>query len=114
MVEGELISNVVNGWNFGDAHFHSKQLLDAVQERCGFEPGDVRVIFLESEPSAGSPARGFQHYEIYDAATGAVERGRVPVAEMISRQPWLDESYDFPVEVEKRAGGGERTPAAVA
>ncbi len=42
--EGELISNVVNGWNFGDAHFHGKQLLDAVQESCGFEPGDVRVI----------------------------------------------------------------------
>ena len=50
--EGELISNIVNGWNFGDAHFHGKQLLDAVQRICGFEPGDIRVIFLESEPTA--------------------------------------------------------------
>ena len=42
--EGELISNVVNGWNFGDGHFHGRQLLEAVQERCGFAPGEVRVI----------------------------------------------------------------------
>ena len=32
--EGELISGVVNGWNFGDGHLHNEQLLDAVQERC--------------------------------------------------------------------------------
>ena len=37
--EGELISNVVNGWNFGDAHFHGAQLLEAIQERCGFGAG---------------------------------------------------------------------------
>ena len=49
--EGELISGVVNGWNFGDGHFHNHQLLEAVQERCGFEPGDVRVITLESQPA---------------------------------------------------------------
>ena len=60
--EGELISNIVNGWNFGDGHFHGKQLLEAVQERCGFEPGDVRVITLESEPTSGG--RGRQRYEI--------------------------------------------------
>ena len=36
--EGELISNVVNGWNFGDGHFHGRQLLEAVQERCDFAP----------------------------------------------------------------------------
>jgi hypothetical protein len=104
--EGELISNIVNGWNFGDGHFHSKQLLDAVQERCGFEPGEVRVIALESEPTAS----GRQHYRIYDAATGLVEEGFVAVAEMVKRQPWLDESFDFPVEVLE--GAAERRPAA--
>src|SRR5262249_15358959 len=62
--EGELVSNVVNGWNFGDGHFHDSQLLGAVQERCGFEAGDVRVIFLESEPTAWG--RGRQRYEIWD------------------------------------------------
>lgn len=96
--EGELISNVVNGWNFGDGHFHGGQLLAAVQERCGFAPGEVRVIELESE-AAGS---GRQAYRILDAATGLVEEGFVPVAEMIRRQPWLEESWDFPVEVSRR------------
>jgi hypothetical protein len=97
--EGELISNVVNGWNFGDGHFHGRQLLEAVQERCGFAEGDVRVIALESEPMAGSPTRGKQHFAIYDAVTGLLEEGYVRVDDMVGRQPWLDESFDFPVEV---------------
>ena len=96
--EGELISNVVNGWNFGDAHFHGRQLLEAVQDRCGFEEGQVRVITLESEPMAGSPTRGKQRYAIYDATGVLVEEGYVRVADMVGRQPWLDESFDFPVE----------------
>jgi Transmembrane protein of unknown function (DUF3556) len=109
--EGELISNIVNGWNFGDGHFHGKQLLDAVQEICGFEPGDVRVIVLESEPAAGG--RGRQRYEIYDAATGLVEAGSVAVIDMVTRSPWLDESFEFPVEV-TRGRAEAREPAPVA
>ena len=94
--EGELISNVVNGWNFGDAHFHGRQLLEAVQERCAFEPGEVRVIYLESEPTVRG--RGRQAFKIYDAATGLIASGSVAVADMVVRQPWLDESFDFPVD----------------
>jgi hypothetical protein len=96
--EGELISNIVNGWNFGDAHFHGKQLLDAVQEICGFAPGDVRVIFLESEPTMRG--RGRQRFMIFDAATGVVKEGSVAVADMVAASPWLDGSFDFPVEVD--------------
>ncbi len=103
--EGELISNVVNGWNFGDGHFHGRQLLEAVQERCGFAPGEVRVIELESE-AAGS---GRQRYRIHDAASGLLEQGSVAVADMVAAQPWLDESWRFPVEVERR-----REPASPA
>jgi hypothetical protein len=109
--EGELISNIVNGWNFGDGHFHGKQLLDAVQEICAFEPGDVRVIELESEPAARG--RGRQRYRIYDAATGLVEEGTVAVADMVNASPWLDESFGFPVEVE-RGREPAREPAPVA
>jgi hypothetical protein len=105
--EGELISNIVNGWNFGDGHFHGKQLLDAVQEHCGFAPGDVRVITLESE-AAGS---GRQRYRIYDAATGLVEEGAVAVRDMITSQPWLDESFEFPVEVTSRPGASAAAAA---
>ena len=104
--EGELVSNVVNGWNFGDGHFHGPQLLEAIQERCSFAPGDVRVITLESEPAGA----GRQRYRIYDAANGLVEEGTVAVADMAAAQPWLGESYEFPVQVEDRA---EREPAAV-
>jgi hypothetical protein len=107
--EGELISNIVNGWNFGDGHFHGKQLIDAVQERCGFEPGDVRVITLESEAATS----GRQHYCIYDAATGLIEQGTVAVADMIDRQPWLGASSEFPVRPDgERAGDAQ--PVTVA
>jgi hypothetical protein len=96
--EGELISNVVNGWNFGDGHFHGRQLLEAVQERCSFAPGEVRVIALESEAATS----GRQRYRIYDAATGMLEEGSVAVADMVERQPWLEESWEFPIEVATR------------
>jgi hypothetical protein len=97
--EGELISNIVNGWNFGDAHFHGKQLLDAVQERCDFAPGDVRVLTLESEPTGWG--RGRQRYQVWDPVDGLIEEGSVAVKDMISRQPWLDERYDVPVVVDR-------------
>jgi Transmembrane protein of unknown function (DUF3556) len=93
--DGELVSGVVNGWNFGDGHFHDRQLLDAVQERCGFEEGELRVVYLESQPAHIQR----QRYRLYDAATGLIEEGWVDVAEMVRRGPWLEGSWDFPVEV---------------
>ncbi len=96
--EGELIAGVVCGYNFGDGHFHNHQLLAAVQERCGFQPGDVRVICLESQPAN----RKTQRYRILDAADGVLEEGEVYVADMVSRQPWLG-GEPFPVRVGRRA-----------
>jgi hypothetical protein len=111
--EGELISNIVNGWNFGDGHFHGRQLLEALQERCDFAPGDVRVITLESEAAGPGMGRGRQRYAIHDAATGQIEEGTVAVADMIERQPWLGEPGEFPVEpVGERVA--DEQPAAVA
>jgi hypothetical protein len=94
--EGELIAGVVLGYNFGDGHFHNRALLDAVQERCGFEPGELRVVTLESQP-AGDPR---QRYRIYDAAEGLLEEGTVEVAEMVERQPWLG-AEPLPVHSER-------------
>jgi len=69
------------------------------------------VIALESEPAAGG--RGRQRYKIYDAATGLVEEGSVAVADMVNRQPWLGESFDFPVEVTwARPSKAEPVPVA--
>jgi hypothetical protein len=90
--EGELVAGVVLGYNFGDGHFHDERLLAAVQERCGFGPGEVRVVTLESQPAHVQR----QRYRIWDAADGLVEEGFVDVAEMAKRQPWLDEE-PFPV-----------------
>lgn len=109
--EGELISNIVNGWNFGDAHFHGRQLLEAIQERCEFGAGDVRVIFLESEPTGWG--RGHQRFQVWDPVAGLVVEGSVAVADLIDRQPWLDERYDLPVTVETGAAvGDEPVPVA--
>ena len=105
--EGEVVAGVVLGYNFGDGHFHDENLLAAVQERCEFEPGELRVIMLESQPAH----RQRQRYRIHDAATGLVEEGWVSVAEMASRQPWLGEG-PFPAESITPPGG--KRPAAPA
>ena len=108
--EGELVSGVVNGWNFGDGHFHSEQLLEAVQERCEFKPGEVRVVAIESQPARIQR----QHYRILDAATGLIEEGWVNVADMVERLPWLDGSAhpEFPVEVIGQVAGERQAAPA--
>ena len=103
--EGELIAGVVLGYNFGDGHFHNEQLLAAVQEKCNFAAGELRVIMIESQPAHLQR----QHYRIYDAAEGLIEEGYVKVADMVVRQPWLDETGAFPVEV---IGASAPRPAA--
>lgn len=82
--EGELVAGVVLGYNFGDGHFHDERLLAAVQERCHFAPGELRVVTLESQPAH----RPFQRFRIFDAAEGLIEEGEVDVREMVTRQPW--------------------------
>ncbi len=101
--EGELISGIATGWNFGDGHFHHHQLLEAIQDQCGFAEGDVRVVTLESQPAHIQR----QRYRLYDAASGLLEEGWVEVAEMVRRGPWLEESWEFPVEVTR----GRERPA---
>jgi Transmembrane protein of unknown function (DUF3556) len=83
--EGELVAGVVLGYNFGDGHFHDHRLLAAVQERCEFAPGELRVVTLESQPAHVQR----QRYRIWDAADGLVEEGWVDVREMVKLQPWL-------------------------
>ncbi|MFF0494476.1 DUF3556 domain-containing protein [Nocardia sp. NPDC004068] len=90
ITDGERICSTAIGWNFGDGHMHNEQLIAAMQKRCNFEPGEVRVILLDAQPIH----RQEQRYRLVDAATGEFERGVVRVADMVTRQPWAD---DVPV-----------------
>ncbi|GAC1434302.1 MAG: DUF3556 domain-containing protein [Solirubrobacteraceae bacterium] len=106
--EGELIAGICCGYNFGDGHFHNEALLAAVQDRCHFEPGELRVIMLESQPAHVQR----QHYRIHDAASGLLEEGWVNVADMVSRQPWLDDR-PFPVHEMGSPPAAHRSTAPV-
>ncbi|MGE2723280.1 DUF3556 domain-containing protein [Mycolicibacterium pulveris] len=86
LTDGERICSTAIGWNFGDGHMHNEQLITALQERCHFEPGQVRVVLIDGQPIH----RQTQQYRLVDAATGEFERGFVKVADMVTRQPWDD------------------------
>jgi transmembrane protein DUF3556 len=101
--EGEVVAGVVLGYNFGDGHFHNEQLLKAVQERCNFAAGELRVVMIESQPAHSQR----QHYRIHDAAEGLVEEGYVNVADMVERQPWLGQTDTFPVEIIGTGAGAD-------
>ncbi|MEZ0384523.1 DUF3556 domain-containing protein [Mycobacterium sp. pW045] len=94
LTDGERICSTAVGWNFGDGHMTNEQLIEALQQRCGFEPGEVRVVILDAQPIH----RQTQTYRLVDAATGVFERGHVKVADMVARQPWDD---DLPVYVDE-------------
>jgi hypothetical protein len=92
ITDGERICSTAIGWNFGDGHMHNEQLIEAMQNRCHFEPGEVRIVLLDAQPIHTQ----IQQYRLVDAATGEFERGYVRVADMVTRQPWDD---DLPVHV---------------
>ena len=83
-MEGEVVGGMVLGWNFGDGHLNGRQLLDAVQAQCGFEPGEVRMVAVESQPLFG---RGME-WQVVDAATGVVARGETLLDSMVDVYPW--------------------------
>lgn len=107
-VDGEVVAGIVLGWNFGDGHLHREQLLRAVQAQCRFDPGELRVIMVESQPIHRQRLR----YRIHDATAGLLEEGDVGVGELRTRQPWA-----WDPEPGDQAGGGpgrrpEATPAS--
>jgi hypothetical protein len=83
-LDGELVAGLVVGWNFGDGHLHNLTLLEAVQRRCGFEEGELRCVFFESQPMLGAE----MEYVVADAKTGAFGRGTITIDDLESRQPW--------------------------
>jgi hypothetical protein len=92
IVDGEWMCSTVVGWNFGDGHLPTEQLIAALRRRCRFEPGEARIVILDAQPIH----RQTQQYRLVDAASGEFERGVIKVAELVSRRPWAD---DVPVHV---------------
>ena len=55
LTDGERICSTAIGWNFGDGHMHNEQLIAAMQKRCHFEPGEVRVVLIDAQPIQTRP-----------------------------------------------------------
>ncbi len=83
--EGETVVSGLVGWNFGDAHLHDERLVEAVQKRCNYAPGDMVVVYTESQPVT----KNYIEYRVIDAALGIVEEGRYTVTDSTEEQPWL-------------------------
>lgn len=83
-VDGEIVAGLVLGWNFGDGHLHHEQLLTTVQRACNFAEGELRCLFVESQPLLGDSLA----WRALDAASGELARGAASVADLRRRQPW--------------------------
>jgi hypothetical protein len=106
--EGEFVCNSLIGFNFGDGHMHNEDLIAAVQAQARFEPGELVVAWVESQPAG----RGDQAYKVIDAALGVIERGTWRVADAVAEQPWLPNG-PIPVQVTwSRAADGPAPRAA--
>ena len=103
MTDGERICSTAIGWNFGDGHMHNEQLIAAMQKRCHFEPGEVRVVLIDAQPiqtaDPAIPPRRRRHRRIRIAATSMSPT-------CVTRQPWAD---DIPVHVDET---GSDSPTA--
>jgi hypothetical protein len=101
--EAEFSCNAIVGFNFGDGHFHNQVMLEAIQKRCQYEPGEFIVVWVESEPIFD----GRQQYWVWDAGVGIVERGSWAVKDAVAEQPWLPNG-PIALQVDWRKPGYER------
>lgn len=83
--EGEMLCTFFVGWQFGDGHLFNKAVIEAIQKRCNFEPGEFVLVWTESQPLGKKTLE----YEVIDAALGVVERGYYEVEAALREQPWL-------------------------
>lgn len=108
--EGEFACNSVIGFNFGDGHLHNWRLIEAIQRRCNFAPGEFVVAWVESQPIH----RSTQEYMVIDAALGIIERGTWNVRDAVAEQPWLPNG-PIPLDVTwtKATAGGSAVRASM-
>ncbi len=103
--EGEVFAGQVLGWNFGDGHLNNENLLSAVQEQCGFEEGELRVVMVESLPLFGRKV----HWKVVDAATGVLEEGDTDLVGMRFETPYPTGEYAEAL-LRGRSGNRESNP----
>ncbi len=84
--DGELVAGLALGWNFGDGHLHHERLLEVLQTQCEWDEGELRCIFVESQPIHDPRL----WWRIHDAKTGRIAEGHLPVAQLRQQQPWPD------------------------
>ena len=78
-----------------------ERLIAAVQARLGLEPGDLVVVYAESQATPWIRSTP-QRYRVIDAALGVVEHGSWDVRDCVATQPWLPDG-PIPFEVTWRA-----------
>ncbi len=96
LLDGELVAATALGWNFGEGHLHHEQLLAAIAARCPLEPGELRCVFLESQPLAHPDL----HWRVVDPARGQLAEGHVRARDLVDHQPW---THDVPLQVSPAA-----------
>ena len=99
-MDGEVLGGIVLGWNFGDGHLNHTQLLDAIQEQCQFEAGELRVVAVESQPLFGR----HMQWRVVDAKTGLVEQGATEIEPLRNRPPWPTEALAPGLQAPTREG----------
>jgi len=83
-MDGEMVTGMTVGWNFGDGHLGHEMLAAALQPQCQWEPGEVRVISVESQPLFGSTMK----WRTFDLATGPIAEGATKMGPAQALQPW--------------------------
>jgi len=83
-MDGEFFCGEAIGWNFGDGHLHQEHLLTALQKRCNWESGEVRVFMAES-PQLHT---GKINWRIHDAKDGLIEEGHAYLKELKKETAW--------------------------
>ncbi|KXP03567.1 DUF3556 domain-containing protein [Tsukamurella pseudospumae] len=83
--EAEFLCNSLIGFNFGEGHLHNEDMIKAVQDEAGFEPGEVLIVWVESQPIH----KNYQCYKVIDPALGVVEEGTWVLSDLVDEQPWL-------------------------
>jgi len=83
-LDGELIAGMAIGWNFGEGHLHQEQLLASLQRQCGFDEGEVRCVFIESQPIHVQALA----WRVVDAKKGQLEAGSLAIEQLRKHQAW--------------------------